>query len=241
MILLIDNFDSFVANLARYFRRLGFETKVVLNDRIDIQQVEELKPEAIVISPGPCTPAEAGISCEIVHAFSGKIPILGICLGHQVIGATHGAKIVRANEPVHGRPSTIHHDGHFLFNRVPQKFEACRYHSLVIDEDSLPANLSIICRTADQTIMGVADDEKSLYGLQFHPESILTPFGFRILDNFMQRINRAARTSFENENQLFASETGGAARMDGAVDDQSHQSTQVDLGLSSPLKLSSSP
>lgn len=188
MILLIDNFDSFVANIARYFRRIGLETVVFRNDELDCARVHSIAPAGIVISPGPCTPQESGCSLEVIGEFAGRIPILGICLGHQAIGSAFGANIVRAPEPFHGRQSTIAHNGHFLFDQVPEKFDACRYHSLVIEESTLPKSLDVTCRSADGTIMAIADDQRELYGLQFHPESILTPFGFRILQNFSKSL-----------------------------------------------------
>ena len=142
MLLLIDNYDSFASNVARYFRRLGMETKVVRNDAMSIAEIENLNPVAIVISPGPCSPNEAGISCEVVKQFQARVPILGICLGHQAIAHSLGGKIVKANEPFHGRQSTLTHFGHSLFQDVPKKFDACRYHSLVIERGSLPLALT---------------------------------------------------------------------------------------------------
>ena len=204
MILLIDNFDSFVANIARYFRRLQLETLVVRNHEIDLRRVEQLNPRAIVVSPGPCRPEQAGNSPSIVGHFSGSIPILGICLGHQAIAMDQGAEIVRAPEPVHGRQSTLTHNGHFLFSGVPEKFDACRYHSLIVRESTLPSNLQVTSRTADGIIMSIADDQQQLYGLQFHPESILTPFGFRILENFVRRIGYDPQPI---ESALYESET----------------------------------
>lgn len=204
MILLIDNFDSFVANIARYFRRMSIETVVMRNDQVSPSWIRRNSPTAIVVSPGPCTPNEAGNSMNIIQECSGHVPILGICLGHQAIGATFGARIIRAPEPFHGRQSTLTHNGHWLFDNVPQKFDACRYHSLVIDETTLPEHLTVTCRTADRTIMAIADDRKRLFGLQFHPESILTPFGFQILQNFAQSLGIQ---SVKVREPLFATET----------------------------------
>lgn len=203
MILLIDNFDSFVDNVARYFRRLQLETLVVRNDRITPSDVDSLRPRAIVISPGPCTPAEAGSSLSIIRAHAGQIPMLGICLGHQAIAMAEETRIIRAPEPIHGRQSTLIHHGHPLFAGVPEKFEACRYHSLIVEESTLPPNLAVTCRTADGIVMAIADDHRHLYGLQFHPESILTPWGFQILSNFVERLGHAVAprtpTLFESE------------------------------------------
>lgn len=186
MILLIDNYDSFVNNIARYLRRLGVETIVRRNREINEAEVLELKPSAIVVSPGPCAPRQAGNSENIVQAVAGKIPVLGICLGHQVIASAFGAKIIHAPEPYHGRQSLIRHEQHFLFDSVPTEFLACRYHSLVVEETSLPESLVVTCRTEDGIIMGIADDIRMLHGLQFHPESILTEHGFPILGNFVR-------------------------------------------------------
>lgn len=186
MILLIDNYDSFVHNLARYFRRLGQETIVVRNDAITVRQIQEMQPQALVISPGPCTPLEAGISSEAVLRLSGTLPILGVCLGHQVIGQAFGGKVVRAAEPMHGRTSLVEHTGHDLFRGVPEPMTVCRYHSLVIEEASLPNCLEVTARTSDGTIMAVVHREHVTYGVQFHPEAILTQGGFRLLWNFLR-------------------------------------------------------
>jgi anthranilate synthase/aminodeoxychorismate synthase-like glutamine amidotransferase len=185
MILVIDNYDSFVHNLARYFCQLGCETVVVRNDKIDIAHVQEIQPEAIVLSPGPRTPTEAGCSIEIVKHFGTKIPILGICLGHQAIVHALGGSIVLANEPVHGRQSNILHSGSPMFADVPQSFVAGRYHSLVADIANLPQELAVTARTEDGTIMAVEHQRWPLVGLQFHPESILTECGYQLLINFM--------------------------------------------------------
>jgi anthranilate synthase/aminodeoxychorismate synthase-like glutamine amidotransferase len=186
MILLIDNYDSFVHNLARYFRRLGTETRVVRNDLIDVAAVRNLKPQAIVLSPGPCTPAEAGCSLDVVRALGGQIPLLGVCLGHQAIGAALGGQIVRAQQPMHGRTSSIEHSRTGLFQDLPSPLTVGRYHSLVIDPQSLPAELQVTARTADGTIMAVAHREWPVWGVQFHPESILTEGGYQLLANFLR-------------------------------------------------------
>lgn len=185
MILLIDNYDSFVHNLARYFRRLGAETRVVRNDAIDVAAIRELAPQAIVLSPGPCTPAEAGCSLDVVRELGGKIPLLGVCLGHQAIGAACGGTIVRAQQPMHGRTSTIHHERSGLFNNLPTPLTVGRYHSLVIDPETLPQDLQVVATTQDGTIMAVAHRTQPTYGVQFHPESILTEGGYPLLANFL--------------------------------------------------------
>lgn len=187
MLLLIDNYDSFVHNLARYFERLGQETLVVRNDAIDAVGVLSLKPRAVVLSPGPCSPCEAGCSLDVVRALHEKLPILGICLGHQAIGAALGGRIVRAREPVHGRSSEVFHEGRGVFAGLPNPLTACRYHSLVIEEASLPASVEVIARTADGTVMAVEHRELPVVGLQFHPESVLTECGYDLLAAFLRR------------------------------------------------------
>jgi|694.fasta_scaffold50607_1 anthranilate synthase/aminodeoxychorismate synthase-like glutamine amidotransferase len=187
MIVVLDNRDSFVFNLARHFELLGVPTAVVPSHGVTVADVERLAPRAIVISPGPCSPAEAGCSLAAVRAFRGRLPILGVCLGHQAVAAALGGRIVRAAEPVHGRASDIHHDATDLFAGIPSPMSACRYHSLVVAPDDLPAGLAVTARTADGTIMAVADERHAIYGVQFHPESILTRGGFRLLANFLER------------------------------------------------------
>lgn len=186
MLLLIDNYDSFVHNLARYFNELGCETRVVRNDEVSVQDVIEMRPDAIVISPGPCTPDEAGISVEVVKLCSGHIPILGVCLGHQAIAQAFGATIVRANEPVHGRTSAVHHANTHIFAELPNPIRATRYHSLIVDESTLPEQLSVIAHTADGTPMAIAHRDDITIGTQFHPESILTEHGHELLRRFLQ-------------------------------------------------------
>lgn len=186
MILVIDNYDSFVHNLARYFCQLGCQTMVVRNDKIEIANVQEIQPEAIVLSPGPCTPNEAGCSLELVKHFGATIPILGICLGHQSIIQALGGAIILANEPVHGRESTVIHTASKMFTDIPRSFVAGRYHSLVANISGLPNELSVTARTEDGTIMAVEHKRWPLVGLQFHPESILTEFGYQLLINFMK-------------------------------------------------------
>jgi anthranilate synthase/aminodeoxychorismate synthase-like glutamine amidotransferase len=186
MILLIDNYDSFVHNLARYLRRLGQETRVVRNDAVDPAAALRLGPQAIVLSPGPCTPHEAGASLEIVRQLTGRVPILGVCLGHQTIGAAFGAGIVRASEPLHGRTSTIRHNDRGLFAGVPNPLTVGRYHSLVVERATLPPQLAVTAAADDGTIMAIAHEEWPVFGVQFHPESILTHGGYEILANFLR-------------------------------------------------------
>jgi anthranilate synthase/aminodeoxychorismate synthase-like glutamine amidotransferase len=190
MLLLLDNYDSFVHNLARHFRRLGQETVVVRNDTVDVAAVRAMRPAAIVISPGPCTPNEAGCSVDIARELAGELPMLGVCLGHQAIAAAFGAKIVRAREPVHGRTSEIRHAGTGLFEGVPSPLVVCRYHSLVVDEASLGDDLQVTARTSDGTgdgtVMALAHRRLPVFGVQFHPEAALTGHGYRILANFLR-------------------------------------------------------
>lgn len=185
MILVLDNRDSFVFNLARYLHLLGVDTQVAPSHEIDVAGIARLAPRAIVISPGPCTPAEAGSSLAAVGAFRGRIPILGVCLGHQAIAAALGGRIVRAAEPVHGRTSAVHHDGVNLFAGIESPMTAARYHSLVVDPAALPLGLAVTARDDAGTIMAVEHAADRLYGVQFHPESILTDHGFRLLANFL--------------------------------------------------------
>ncbi len=186
MILLIDNNDSFVHNLARYLRRLNQDTVVIRNDALTPQQIIEQRPAAIVLSPGPCTPHEAGCSLDLVRAAAGKIPMLGVCLGHQTIAAAFGANVVRANQPMHGRASLIHHRREGLFSNVPNPLLVGRYHSLIVEEESLLGDLQITARTDDRTIMALAHRRWPVFGVQFHPESILTSGGYAILANFLR-------------------------------------------------------
>lgn len=186
MLLIIDNYDSFTFNLVQYLGELGAEMKVFRNDKITLDEVEEMEPERIAISPGPCTPKEAGISVELVRAFAGRVPILGVCLGHQSIGYAFGGDIVKAPELMHGKTSMIHHDGEGVFENLPSPFEACRYHSLVISGETLPSCLQVTAWTDDGTIMGVRHKRYPVEGVQFHPESILTGAGKRLLANFLK-------------------------------------------------------
>lgn len=186
MLLLIDNYDSFVHNLARHFRRLGQVTVVMRNDAMDWHGIRAMRPDAVVISPGPCTPNEARCSLDVVRHLVDEVPILGVCLGHQVIAAALGGKIVRAAEPMHGRTSEIRHSGKSLFARLPSPMIVCRYHSLIVDESTLPAELEVTARTADGTIMAIAHRGQPVVGVQFHPEAILTEHGYALLAAFLR-------------------------------------------------------
>lgn len=186
MILLIDNYDSFVFNLARYIQRLGLETRVVRNDAISVEEIRKLRPQAIVLSPGPGIPERAGICVELVQQLHQEFPILGICLGHQAIASALGGRIVRAKQPMHGRTSEVWHDDTALFCDVPQQFEACRYHSLVVKHNTLPRELADTARCEDGTIMAIEHAHFPVAGLQFHPEAILTSCGYRLLHNFLK-------------------------------------------------------
>ena len=185
MILLIDNYDSFVYNLARYVRELGEDSVVRRHDETTPEEIDALGPSHIIISPGPCSPGEAGISTDVVRRFGPTIPILGVCLGHQCIGAAYGAGIVRAARPMHGKASRIHHDGRGLFAGLPNPFAAARYHSLVISRSNLPAELSVTASAEDGEIMAVEHTRHPVIGLQFHPESVLTEYGYVLLDRFL--------------------------------------------------------
>ncbi len=186
MILLIDNYDSFTYNLVQYFGQLKQDVQVLRNDKISVKQTEKLHPDYIVISPGPGTPKEAGISCEIIENFYKKTPMLGVCLGHQCIGYTFGAKIIRAKTLMHGKTSKIYHNKLSIFKNITNPFIATRYHSLVIDEKTLPRFLTITARSEDGTIMGIKHKLFPLWGVQFHPESVLTKEGKSILRNFIK-------------------------------------------------------
>ena len=186
MLLVIDNYDSFTYNLVQYFGELGANPKVFRNDEISLTQIKKLNPKQIVISPGPCTPKEAGISNEVIRAFSGKKPILGVCLGHQCLGDVFGGKIVRAKQIMHGKVSNIYHDNDPLFAGMDNPFQATRYHSLVIEPRSFPSELKKIAWTKEGEIMGVKHGKHPTWGVQFHPESILTIQGMRLLSNFLK-------------------------------------------------------
>jgi anthranilate synthase/aminodeoxychorismate synthase-like glutamine amidotransferase len=186
MLLVIDNYDSFTYNLVQYLGELGQDIRVYRNDKITLKEIESLNPDRIVISPGPCTPKEAGISVDLIKQFAGSIPILGVCLGHQSIGYAFGGEIVHAKKLMHGKTSMIHHDGKTIFENLPNPFEATRYHSLVIEKEGIPDELEISAVTEDGEIMGVRHKEHIIEGVQFHPESILTKAGKDLLRNFLK-------------------------------------------------------
>jgi para-aminobenzoate synthetase component II len=187
MILMIDNYDSFTYNLVQYLGELGADVQVYRNDQITVAEIERLAPEKIVISPGPCTPTEAGISCEVIREFAGRVPLLGVCLGHQCIGEVFGGEIVRAPALFHGKTSMIYHDEKTIFRGLPRPFEATRYHSLVIRRETLPNCLELSAETDDGVIMGVRHRVLQVEGVQFHPESILTRAGKQLLGNFLSQ------------------------------------------------------
>lgn len=184
MILVIDNYDSFVENLARYVRELGQQTKVVRNDAITLTEIEQLQPSHIILSPGPCTPSEAGICLELIHYFAGKIPILGVCLGHQAIGQAFGAQVTHALKPMHGKVSVIHHQQQGIFANLPHPLTVARYHSLIVQ--ALPACLKITATSSEGEVMALQHCEYPIYGVQFHPESFLTESGYELITNFIQ-------------------------------------------------------
>lgn len=186
MILVLDNYDSFTYNLVQYFGELGADMRVVRNDQIAVAEIEELAPERIIVSPGPCTPSEAGISSQVIKTFGGHIPILGVCLGHQCIGEVYGGQVIRADRLMHGKTSPIIHTGKGVFRGLPSPFEATRYHSLIVKRDTLPDVLEITAETAEGEIMGLQHKTLPVHGVQFHPESILTTEGKRLLKNFLE-------------------------------------------------------
>ena len=186
MLLMLDNYDSFTYNLVQYFQELGQDVRVYRNDAIGLHDIDRLEPSKIVISPGPCTPDQAGISIPVIQKFMGKIPLLGVCLGHQSIGQALGGKIIRAAKVMHGKTSMIHHDGKTIYQDIKNPFEATRYHSLIIEKKSLPSCLEITAWTDEGEIMGVRHKEFLLEGMQYHPESILTQEGKKILNNFLK-------------------------------------------------------
>jgi anthranilate synthase/aminodeoxychorismate synthase-like glutamine amidotransferase len=197
MILLIDNYDSFVHNLARYFQTLGHDTHVVRNTAIDFAGVRAMGPEAVVLSPGPYAPQQAGCSLEVVRELHAELPILGVCLGHQTIAEALGGRIIRASRPVHGQSSTIYNDGRGLFEGLPERIVACRYHSLVVDERALPDCLEISARTSSGTVMALRHRRFPVVGLQFHPESILTESGYALLSGFLRLAGLAEKEGVE--------------------------------------------
>jgi anthranilate synthase/aminodeoxychorismate synthase-like glutamine amidotransferase len=193
MILLLDNYDSFVYNLARYVRELGETPAVHRNDTLTVEDVAAMAPSHIIISPGPCSPSEAGISTEVVRRLGATIPILGVCLGHQCIGAAYGGEIVRAGQPMHGKTSMIHHGGEGIFRGLPAPFRATRYHSLVIAPASVPDELEVTATSEDGEIMAVQHRRHPVHGVQFHPESVLTEHGYRLVDHFLHGVPASPR------------------------------------------------
>lgn len=186
MILVIDNYDSFTYNLVQYLGELGEQVEVYRNDEIDIEGIEKLQPNHLLLSPGPCTPNEAGITLDVIAHFKGKIPIFGVCLGHQAIGQAFGGKVVRAQRLMHGKTSPIYHEGQSVFEELPSPFTATRYHSLLVERESLPECLEITASTEEGEIMGLRHREYPIEGVQFHPESIITDHGHQILRNFLK-------------------------------------------------------
>jgi len=185
MLLLIDNYDSFTYNLYQYLAELGAEIQVRRNDQVTLDEIESMEPNHIVVSPGPCTPDEAGLSCQVIETFGPRIPMLGVCLGHQAIGQVYGGEVVRAPGPMHGKTSMMYHQGQGVFRNLPTPFEANRYHSLIVERNTLPAALEITAETADGIIMGLRHCTYPIEGVQFHPESIMTPVGKDLLRNFL--------------------------------------------------------
>ena len=185
MLLVIDNYDSFTYNLVQHLGELGADLEVRRNDKVSLEEIEEMAPERIVISPGPCTPKEAGISVPLLRKLAGKFPMLGVCLGHQSIAEAFGGNVIRAPYLMHGKTSTIHHDGRTVFADLPQDFTATRYHSLIVERGSLPKDLEISAETSDGVIMGLRHKQHKIEGVQFHPESILTDSGKKLLQNFL--------------------------------------------------------
>ncbi len=190
MILLIDNYDSFTYNLYQYLCELGAEVEVVRNDKISVAEIEAMAPDGIVISPGPCTPKEAGISGEVVAEFGERLPVLGVCLGHQTIGYAYGGAVGQAQEIMHGKTSMVYHDGKGLYEGLPNPFEAIRYHSLMVDPDTLPESLEVTSRTEDGIVMGLRHKSLPVEGVQFHPESIMTKVGHDLLRNYLKWVER---------------------------------------------------
>lgn len=187
MLLLIDNYDSFTYNLYQYLAELGTEVQVRRNDCITLDEIAAMQPDHIVVSPGPCTPDEAGLSCQIIEAFGPSTPTLGVCLGHQAIGQVYGGRVVRAPEPMHGKTTLMYHSGQGVFQNLPAPFEANRYHSLIVERATLPAELEITAETSDGLIMGLRHCTYPIEGVQFHPESIMTPVGKDLLRNFLSK------------------------------------------------------
>lgn len=190
MIVMIDNYDSFTYNLVQYLGELGEELRVFRNDKITIKELEELAPDFIMVSPGPCTPDEAGISLEVIRYFAGKIPVFGVCLGHQALAQVFGGKVIRAERLMHGKTSPVIHDGKTIFKGIPSPYQATRYHSLIVEKESLPECLEISAWTEEGEIMGLRHQELAVEGVQFHPESIITDHGKQLLQNFIQTYSK---------------------------------------------------
>ena len=199
MILLIDNYDSFTYNLYQYLCELGADVRVARNDKISLEEIEAMAPQGIVVSPGPGTPKEAGISGEVVARFGEKLPVLGVCLGHQTIGYTYGGVVEQAPEIMHGKTSMVYHDGKGLYEGLPNPFEAIRYHSLIVNPESLPESLEVTSRTEDGIVMGVRHKNLPVEGVQFHPESIMTRVGHDLLRNYLNRVKRWAEEKGAND------------------------------------------
>jgi len=193
MLILIDNYDSFTYNLVHFLGELGASCEVIRNDKITAEEVMQKKPKAIVLSPGPCTPNEAGICLDLIAKAGGKIPLLGVCLGHQAIGQVYGGKVIRAPEPLHGKLSTIRHTGEGVFKGLPDKFDVTRYHSLIVERNSLPDELEVTAETPDGLIMGLQHKTHPVHGVQFHPESIASQQGHALLANFLQLAGMSPR------------------------------------------------
>ncbi len=193
MLLVIDNYDSFTYNLVQALGQLGEQVRVFRNDELALEHIEELAPEAILLSPGPSRPERAGITLELIRRYQGRFPMLGVCLGHQAIGHVFGARVIRAQRVMHGKTSQILHDGRTIFRGIPNPFQAGRYHSLILERDSLPSCLELSAQTSDGEVMGIRHKEMLLEGVQFHPESILTPSGKRLLRNFLQLVKEGNR------------------------------------------------
>lgn len=195
MILMIDNYDSFTFNIVQYLGQMGEDVQVYRNDKITLDGIRQLKPQAIILSPGPCSPREAGITVDVIREFHASIPLMGICLGHQAIGFAFGGEVVRAGRIMHGKVSPVRHDGKTIFAGLPNPFTAGRYHSLLVRPETLPACLEVSARTDEGEIMGLRHKEYPVEGIQFHPESVLTPQGKRILRNFLKTLGRKERSS----------------------------------------------
>ncbi|MBZ4666643.1 aminodeoxychorismate/anthranilate synthase component II [Mahella sp.] len=193
MLLMIDNYDSFTYNLVQYFGELGQDIKVYRNDAITLDEIEQMQPDMLVISPGPCTPDMAGITMDAIRRFAGRIPILGVCLGHQAIGQVFGARVIRAAQPVHGKTSFVRHDGRTIYEGLDNPLSVCRYHSLVLEPSSIPDDLEVTATTEDGEIMGIRHRRYLIEGVQFHPEAILTHQGHELLNNFIGRVKSLKR------------------------------------------------